>query len=76
MKKDASPGPNGYNVGFHRNAWRWLAEDVTQLVRTFYETGTMPPKLNETHIALIPKKLVSTCHLTSDQLVYVMFFTK
>jgi hypothetical protein len=43
MKKDASPGPDGFNVGFYRNAWNWIAEDVTQLVRTFYETGIMPP---------------------------------
>ena len=64
MKKDASPGPDGFNVGFYRNAWSWIAQDITHLVRTFYETGIMPPKLNQTHIALIPKKLV--CHLPSD----------
>lgn len=39
-------------------------EDVTNLVRNFYATGIIPPHLNDTQIALIPKKLV--CHLPSD----------
>ena len=37
---------------------------MTNVVRNFYTTGIIPPHLNDTHIALIPKKLV--CHLPSD----------
>ena len=59
MTKDVSLGLDGFNVGFYRNAWSWIGEDITQLVRTLYETGNMPPMLNEYHIALIPKK--KTC---------------
>jgi hypothetical protein len=64
MKKNASPGPDGFNAAFYISAWSWIGEDVTNLVRNFYTTGIMPPHLNDTHIALIPKKLV--CHLPSD----------
>ena len=41
-----------------------LGEDVTNVVRNFYITGNLPPRLSETHIALIPKKPV--CQVPSD----------
>jgi hypothetical protein len=55
-RKNASPGPDGFNVAFYKSAWNWIGDDVTDLVRNFYITGILPPRLNETHIALIPKK--------------------
>jgi hypothetical protein len=64
MKKNASPGPDGFNVGFYLSAWSWIGDDVTNVVRNFYNTGIIPPQLNDTHIALIPKKLA--CHMPSD----------
>ena len=64
MRRNASPGPDGFNVGFYISAWSWIGEDVTNVVRNFYITGKLPPRLNETHIVLIPKKLV--CHVPSD----------
>ena len=64
IKKNASPGPDGFNVGFYLSAWSWIGDDVTNLVRNFYTTGIVPPHLNDTQIALIPKKLAS--HLPSD----------
>ncbi|KAL6598646.1 hypothetical protein ACP70R_046345 [Stipagrostis hirtigluma subsp. patula] len=39
MKRDASPGPDGLNVAFYREAWRWIKHDVTRLVQDFYTTG-------------------------------------
>jgi hypothetical protein len=39
-------------------------DDVTNLVRNFYVTCNLPPRLNETQIGLIPKNLV--CHVPSD----------
>jgi hypothetical protein len=56
MKRNASPGPDGFNVAFYISAWSWIGDDVTNLVRSFYTTGIMPPHLNDTQIALIPKK--------------------
>jgi hypothetical protein len=64
MRKNASPGPDGFNVAFYISAWDWIGDDVTNVVRNFYTTATLPPHLNDTHIALIPKKLIF--HLPSD----------
>jgi hypothetical protein len=64
MKKNSSPGPDGFNVRFYTSSWAWIGDDVTNVVRNFYTTGVLPPHLNDTHIALIPKKLA--CHLPSD----------
>jgi hypothetical protein len=64
MKKNASPGPDGFNVGFYLSAWSWIGDDVTNLVRNFYTTGIIPPHLSDTQITLIPKKL--SPHLPSD----------
>jgi hypothetical protein len=58
MKRNASLGPDGFNVEFYLAAWTWIGEDVVQLVRNFFRTGIMPTHINDTHIALIPKKLV------------------
>jgi hypothetical protein len=58
MKRNASQGPDGFNVEFYIATWDWIGQDVIQLVRTFFQTGIMPSHINDTHIALIPKKLV------------------
>jgi hypothetical protein len=47
MKKRASPGPDGFNVEFYLAAWSWIGDDVTCII---------PPHINDTNIALIPKK--------------------
>ncbi|CAN6282264.1 unnamed protein product [Urochloa humidicola] len=56
MKRDAAPGPDGFNVAFYRAAWQWIGDDVTTLVRNFYTSGTLLPEINKTFIVLIPKK--------------------
>jgi hypothetical protein len=58
MKRNASPGPDGFNVEFYIATWSWIGPDVVQLVRSFFQSGIMPSHINDTHIALIPKKLV------------------
>jgi hypothetical protein len=64
MKKHASPGPDGFNVAFYTSTWSWIGDDVTNMVRNFYITSILPPRINDTNIALVPKMLV--CHLPSD----------
>jgi len=54
--RDASPGPDGFNVAFYRATWPWIGDDVTTLVHNFYRTGTLPPEINKTFFVLIPKK--------------------
>ena len=51
-------------MAFYISAWAWIGDDVANVVRNFYTTGVLPPHINDTHIALISKKLV--CHLPSD----------
>jgi ribonuclease HI len=58
MKRNASPGPDGFNVEFYISTWNWIGDDVCSLVSSFYNSATFPAHLNDTHIALIPKKLV------------------
>jgi hypothetical protein len=58
MKRNASPGQDGFNVEFYLATWTWIGQDVVNLVRNFFETGIMPAHINDTHITLIPKKLV------------------
>ena len=58
MRADASPGPDGLNVAFYLTAWDWIGDAITNLVRQFYLSGVMPKHINNTNIALIPKKLV------------------
>jgi hypothetical protein len=64
MKKHASPDPDGFHVAFYTSTWSWIGDDVTNMVRNFYITSILPPRINDTNIALVPKKLV--CHLPSD----------
>lgn len=40
MRRNALPGPDGFNVGFYLSAWDWIGDDVTKVVTSFYESGT------------------------------------
>jgi hypothetical protein len=60
MKRNASPGPDGFNVEFYLATWEWIGDEVHKLVTEFFISGLLPDKANDTHIALIPKKLVTT----------------
>ena len=59
MKLNASPGPDDFNVEFYIATWSWIGDDVTAMVRNFYQTCIMPSHISDTHIDLIPMKLVS-----------------
>jgi hypothetical protein len=56
MRKNASPGSDGFNVAFYISVWEWIGDDIAALVKDFYLTGILPSHVNDTHIALIPKK--------------------
>jgi hypothetical protein len=57
MRSNASPGPDDLNAAFYKSAWTCIARDVHSLVTTFYTTAFMQPKINQTFIVLIPKKI-------------------
>jgi hypothetical protein len=60
MKRNASPGLDGFNVEFHIATWNWIGNDVTQLVRNFFQIAKMPAHINDTYIALILEKTCSS----------------
>jgi hypothetical protein len=60
MKRNASPSPDGFNVKFYLATWDWIGDEVHKLVVDFFSSSLLPDKANDTHIALIPKKLVTT----------------
>jgi hypothetical protein len=55
MRSNAAPGPDGLNAAFYKASWEWIGNDVYDLVSSFYNSGSLPTKINRTHIALIPK---------------------
>jgi hypothetical protein len=60
MKRNASPGPDGFNVEFYLATWDWIGDEVHKLVVDFFNSGLLPDRANATHIALVLKKLVTT----------------
>lgn len=55
INSDKAPGPDGFSAGFYQAFWDIIGEDIYREVRTFFETGQLHPRYNETHIRLIPK---------------------
>jgi hypothetical protein len=64
VRRDASPGPDGLNVAFYREAWPWIAQDVMHNITHFYNTGELPNHINHTYIVMIPKK--QSCSIPQD----------
>lgn len=56
MHPDKAPGPDGMTPAFFQKHWKIVGEDVVKMTRDFFRTGTMPERLNETNIVLLPKK--------------------
>lgn len=50
-----APGYDGFNFGVLKNMWDTMGDDLTNLVLTFFKSGTMPRSINTTWVALIPK---------------------
>jgi hypothetical protein len=49
-------GPGGFPTCFFQRNWGMLKEDVVRTVKGFFDLGHMPVGVNNTTIALIPKK--------------------
>jgi len=50
-----SPGPDGINLGFTKEFWDLLHEDLMRFLVDFHQNGKLTKGLNSTFIALIPK---------------------
>ena len=56
-----SLGPNGFAVGFYQGLWPIVGLEVYTAMLDFLSSGTLDPAINNTFIALIPKKNDSIC---------------
>ena len=54
---DKAPGPDGFSAGFFHTHWEFIGGDIVKEIQGFFETGKLPPRINETFIRLIPKIL-------------------
>lgn len=50
-----APGPDGYQPGFYHKCWEVVGSSVTRFVLDFFETGSLPMKLNDALVVLIAK---------------------
>lgn len=51
-----SPGPDGFNLGFYKECWDVVKEDIMRVMREFYENWRLVRGSNSSFIVLIPKK--------------------
>lgn len=56
MHTDKSLGPDGMSPAFFQKHWDIVGHDIVELVKQFFENGTIEGNLNDTNIVLIPKK--------------------
>lgn len=55
IRKDKSPGPDGFPALFFHHFWSLVREDVVNAVLSFFNRGFLLKDLNRTFITLIPK---------------------
>lgn len=53
---DKTLGPDGFNPGFYKLFWEDFEDEVVLTRCSWLDSGTLPTSLNDTNIALIPKK--------------------
>ena len=55
INPEKAPGPDGITNLFYQRFWSSVEKGVCSMVRGFFETGELDPRLNRTNICLIPK---------------------
>ena len=51
-----SPGPDGFTLAFFQRCWEEVKAEVMSVLNDFHSSGVVNRGVNETYIALIPKK--------------------
>ncbi|KAL4032276.1 hypothetical protein IC575_005346 [Cucumis melo] len=51
-----TPGLDGFPISFFKTYWYLLKEDILDIFKDFYDKGVINKNMNNTYIALIPKK--------------------
>lgn len=52
---DKSPGPDGFNNGFYREAWPVIGRDMIEAVQRFFRIRSLLAELSAVHLILLPK---------------------
>ena len=52
---DKAPGLDGFSASFYHSNWDTIGPDIVTEVQGFFDSGVLPPRINETNIRLIPK---------------------
>ncbi|XP_048630790.1 uncharacterized protein LOC125604440 [Brassica napus] len=55
MNPEKTPGPDGMTAAFYRQHWEVIKPGVLSYINLFFEQSYLDPRINETHICLIPK---------------------
>ena len=55
MQTLKAPRPDDFPVLFYKKYWTIVGESVTRAVTSFFQTGRMPAKVNNSFIVFIPK---------------------
>ncbi|XP_010474119.1 PREDICTED: uncharacterized protein LOC104753583 [Camelina sativa] len=61
---DKAPDPDGFSASFFQSNWNNIGDMVIAEVHSFFISGSLPQKINHTHIRLIPK--IPTAQKVSD----------
>lgn len=56
-----SLGPDGFAAGFYQSSWAIVGQEVCAAVLNFLNCGIFDSAINNTFIALIPKKKIPSC---------------
>ena len=54
-----SPSPDGFTLAFFQSCWEEVKSEVMSMLNEFHGSGVVNRGVNETYIALIPKKFGS-----------------
>ncbi|KAF8049901.1 hypothetical protein N665_2094s0001 [Sinapis alba] len=52
---DKAPDPNGFSAGFYYSSWDLVGASISKEIQQLFASGTLPERINDTHIRLIPK---------------------
>ncbi|XP_031099806.1 uncharacterized protein LOC116004005 [Ipomoea triloba] len=50
-----APGPDGFHAAFYQRMWDVVGDSVFKLVKEAFDSGSLPPSLNDTLLVLIHK---------------------